>query len=98
MEERKMKSSVIVGPWKARSETISRDGGTGSYRTMNYYMAIEKQEQAARNEVYLELYVINNDLNRSFLISCTKERTINQIEARKLNLEEPNLLTKGING
>lgn len=76
---------ILRGPWSIKPETINKEGNDSGYKTMNYFLAKERQEHAYKANVYLELYIINNDYNRVFLLSSTKENVEWQINFRQEN-------------
>lgn len=89
-------SNLIRGPWGIKSETITLDGIGSNYKTMNYFLAAEKQEYSYNNRVYLAIYIINNDYNRVFLLSNTKEVTEKQISFRKLHPDYINQIKRSL--
>lgn len=87
---------VIKGPWASKPELINKDGSDVNYRTMNYFQAIEKQEDAYKVNIFLELYIIGFDYNRTFLIGADKSRTEWQIDYRKNHPQEIQLIKAGL--
>jgi hypothetical protein len=80
---------IIRGPWgNLPPETISKVSSTSTFKVMNYFSCLERQENAFKSNVYVILYVINLDYNRCFLVPGTREEVEYQLNVRKDRPEE----------
>lgn len=93
-----IKGKLIQGPWGQRKpEIIFRQFSSGGYKTIDYFAAIERQENAFKSGMFMLLYVINNDYNRTFLIPGAKEDVEYQIHTRKQNPQEIEKIKQSLN-
>ncbi len=80
---------VIKGPWANKAtETITKVYSSGNYKVMDFFEAADRQERAYESEVFMVLYVIGLNYNKTFLVPGKKEDVEYQMHVRRDRPEE----------